>query len=380
MHVLNQPDPILLSYTHSVDMNIELYSIRGFTGSALKEKLEQALASHHMPYTITEIFHVDQFIKAGLASVPAFKIGDKIIQHPHDGDVNETVSMVINYILSENVNSILVAVDFSEESNHAIAYARMMAQQLGYGLTLAHVHQTLYDPISAGALDVQILQDANKRLEDMVETLNLEHAAKGINVHVNASLEVGEAASSLVGLLDHGKFELMIMATKATDNAMRRFFGTVSSEVSRQSHKPVVVVPPKAEVKFPGKMIVGFTEELILNGALEYILNFGAKHNVFFDFVHVTDDRKHFEILKGKLYEKLVLNRNLLCGFNIRALEDDEKKIHEVLFKYAADVRAGMVILVSHHRGFIDNLRHSSVTRKALHHPDIPLMIIHQQA
>ena len=70
-------------------MNIELYSIRGFTGNALKKKLEQVLAAHHMPYTIIEINHVDQFIKAGLASVPAFRIGNKVIQHPHEGDVDE---------------------------------------------------------------------------------------------------------------------------------------------------------------------------------------------------------------------------------------------------------------------------------------------------
>jgi len=359
-------------------MNIELYSVRGFTGSALKTKMEEALASHHMPYTIMEINHVDQFIKAGLASVPAFKIGEKIFQHPHDGDLNETVNMVMHYILSENVNSILVAVDFTEESNHAIAYAKMIAQHLGYGMTLAHVHQTLYDPISGGALDVQFLQDANTRLEEMVSELNLDHAAHGINVHVNAHLEVGEAASSLIELLDHGKYELMIMATKATDNALRRFLGTVSSEVSRLSHKPVVVIPPNAEIRFPGKLVVGFSEELFLDGTLEYILSFGVKHKVIFDFVHVTKDPQNFEVLKGKLYEKLMLRRDLLGGFNIRSLHEDDRKVHEILFAYATDARAGMVILVSHHRGFMENLRHTSVTRKALLHPEIPLMIVHQ--
>ena len=378
MQVLHQPDDILLSFVERGEMNIDLYSIRGFTASALKEKLEQALASHHLSFTITEINHVDQFIKAGLASVPAFKIGDQIIQHPHDGPVDETVSQVIHYLLSENVNSILVAVDFSEESNHAIAYARMMAEKLGYGLTLAHVHQTMYDPISAGALDIEFLHDANKRLEDIVEALNHEHASKAINVHVNAHLEVGEAASSLIGLLDRSKFELMIMATKATDNAMRRFFGTVSSEVSRRSHKPVVVVPPKAEVKFPGKVVVGFTDSLLMDGILESVLAFGSKNNVFFDFVHVTDDRPRFEILKHNLQEKLILYRRLLCGYNILTLDEGDQKIHEALFKYAHDARAGMIILVSHHRTFLDSLRHTSVSRRALQHPNVPVMIVHE--
>ena len=378
MQVLKQPDDILLSFEQRGEMNIELYSIRGFTASALKEKLEQALATNHLAFNVIEINHVDQFIKAGLASVPAFKIGNQVIQHPHDGQVDETVSEVIHYLLSENVNSILVAVDFTEESKHAIAYARMMAQKMGFSLTLAHIHQAMYDPISAGALDIELLHDANKRLEDIVEALNHEHASQEINMHVNAHLEVGETASSLIYLLEHGKFELMVMATKATDNAMRRFFGTISSEVSRQSHKPVVVVPPHAEIKFPGKVVVGFTESLLVDGVLESILSFGSKNNVFFDFVHVTDDRKQFEILKNKLFEKLIRYRSLLCGYNILSIDEGGQKIHEALFKYALGVRAGMVMLVSHHRSFLDNLRHTSVSRKALQHPDLPVMIIHE--
>lgn len=358
-------------------MNIELYSIRGFTGSALKQKLEEALAAHQMPYTLVEINQVDQFIKAGLASVPAFMIGNKVIQHPHDGDVDETVAKVMAFIQGQNVRSILVPLDFTEESKHAVEYARMMARHLGYGLTLAHIHQTLYDPISAGALDIQFLQDTNKRLMDLVDTLNSEHAAKGIHVPVNAHLEVGEASSSLIELLDHGQYELMVMATKATDNAFRRFFGSVSSEVSRRSHKPVIVVPPQAEVRFPDRMIVGFTEELLLEGVLENVLAFGSGQKAIFDFVHVTDDPLHFEALSQQLSEKLSVNRHLLFDFNIKSMQDEEMKIHELLFRYAAEVRAGMVILVSHHRSFLDNMTHSSVTRKALLLPSVPLMVIH---
>src|SRR6187549_2130294 len=101
-------------------MTIELYSVKGFTGSALKQKLQDALSFHHMPYTVVEINHVDQFIKAGLASVPAFKIGSKVIQHPHDGVPDETVKSVVDYIMTEKADSILVPVDFSDESTRAV--------------------------------------------------------------------------------------------------------------------------------------------------------------------------------------------------------------------------------------------------------------------
>lgn len=357
-----------------------MYSVRGFISSALHQRMEQALDTHQLTYNINQINQVDQFIKAGLASVPAFKIGEKIFQHPHDGDIDETVREVIDYLLSEKVNSILVPIDFSEESTIAVSYACMIARHFGFGLTLAHVHQTVYDPISAGALDAQFFLDSNKRLMDMVDSLNAEHRSKGIKVPVSAHLEVGVASSSLIELLDHHQFEMMIMATKATDNTVRRFFGTVSSEVSRNSNKPVVVIPPETEMKFPGKIIVGFTEELLQEGVLEYILSFGRQQNVIFDFIHVTDDEQQFASLKNKLYARLIANRSLLSGFNIKALKEAELKIHEVLFNYASETRAGMLILVSRHRSFVDSLLHSSVAKKALHNPRIPLMIVHKEA
>lgn len=359
-------------------MNIELYSVKGFIGHALKRKLEEALQDHRMPYTINEIHQVDQFIKAGLASVPAIKIEDKVIQHPPDGVIDKTVEEVMEYILGEKINTILVPVDFSEESDHAIEYAIMMAQVLGMGITLAHVHQTLYDPISSGALDVQILEDNQKRLAELVDSINAEHKVKDIYVPVMAHLEVGEASSSLIGLLDHGRFDLMIIGTKASDSIIRRMFGTVSSDVSRHSRKPVLVVPPQAEIKFPGKMVVGFTEELMLDGALEYILTFGAKNNVIFDFIHVLENHDDFKVLKNNLQEKLVVHRDLLSGYNIRSLTDEDHKIHESLFGYAHKSRAGMVILVSHHRNFLEDIQHSSVTRKALLNPTMPVLVIHQ--
>ena len=359
-------------------MNIELYSIRGFTGSALKQKLEKELESHSMHFPVDEINQVDRFIKAGLVAVPAFKIGDKVIQHPQNGDVEETVRHVMDYILSENMNSILVPVDFSDGSRNAVAYARAIASKMGYGITLVHIHQTLYDPISAGALDVQLLKEVNTRLQELADDLNKEATADGLEIHFNAHMEVGETSSSLIELLDHGKFEMMVIATKSTDNAMRRFFGTVSSEVSRRSHKPVIVVPPQAEAKFPGKLVIGFTEELFKEKVLDEIIAFGCKNSAFFDFIHVSNDQHYFEELKDKLYQRLVVKRDLLCGFNIKCLEGEDVKVHEQIARYANEARAGMIVLVTHQRKFLEALRHESVTKKALHHPELPILIIHQ--
>ena len=54
-----------------------------------------------MSFEVHEIHQVDQFIKAGLVSVPAFKIGEKVILHPHDGPLEETIDKVMDFLRGE---------------------------------------------------------------------------------------------------------------------------------------------------------------------------------------------------------------------------------------------------------------------------------------
>ena len=358
-------------------MKIELYSVKGFTASALKQRVEEELRKDHLTCTVDEINHVDQFIKAALVSVPAFKIGNKIIPHTEKATIEETVSKVVQYVRAEHFPSVLVPMDFSEESMYALTYAEMMAEHLGLGLTLVHIHRPIYDPVSAGALDVQFLHGSSEQLEELVQSYNISLEDKGSSLRVTAYLEIGEPSTGLVEFFDKGNYDLMVIGTKAIDTAMRRLFGTVSSSVSRKSRKPVVVVPSHGQLSFPKKIVVGFTEELMLANVLEDILGFGEQSNAFFDFIHVTDDQKEFEALRTKLYDKLVVNRNLSCGFTIRPVFEKTQPVDDILFRYAAESGADMVMFVTHQRTFAENLLQHSVTKRALSHPEVPVMIYH---
>lgn len=359
-------------------LHIAFYSVRGFTGNALLHQLEDSLHVHHLRYTIEVIHNVDEFIKAGLTSVPAVRIGDKVITHPTEDPPDETIQKIMDYILREQANTILVPVDFSPESDRGLAYARMMAQFLGIGITLVHVHQMIYDPVSAGALDVQMVDDSRKRLDQLAADLMAGQEGQAVTYPVLAQVEVGEVATRLIELLDEGRFEMMIMGTKGMDTFVRRLFGSVSETVSRHSMKPVIVVPPDSPMQFPAKIVVGFSEELVLDSELDYLLYFGSLNQVFFDFVHIDDDPSGFPDLKNRLFERLVRHRDWLCGFNIRSLGRQGRRIDEVLFQYAQEVHAQLVVMITQSRSLMDRIRHTSSTRQALQHPAVPVMIMHQ--
>ncbi len=82
-------------------MNIEVYSVKGFSGNLLKIKLEEALEKNKLSGEVSLFNNVDQFIEAGLSSVPALKIGNKIIVHPADHDIDAMIREAMDFIKEE---------------------------------------------------------------------------------------------------------------------------------------------------------------------------------------------------------------------------------------------------------------------------------------
>lgn len=358
-------------------MNIEVFSVKGFSGNLLKNMLEEALLKNKLSYPVSLINSVDRFIEAGLSSVPAVKIGHKIIQNSTDNAMEEMIREAVEFLKRNEEHDILVPVDFSPESLHGLQYAKMMAEHLGLGINIVHVHYPIYDPVTSVSLDEHVMKQSEQQVEDLAAELRKEDEKSNNPVRIKASLEIGGIDVSLIDILENTKHDLMIMGTKGTDTGIRRYFGTVTSTVSRHGTKPVIVVPPQAKIEFPGKIVIGFSEELIIDKTLETLLKFGVKNNVFFDFLHINEDEKEFKKLKDKLYENLMSNKELLVGFNISSIPPGQKRIAEVLSEYADNVKAGMIVLVTKHRSFIENLTHKSVTKNALLHAIRPLMVIH---
>ena len=50
-----------------------------------------------------------------------------------------------------------------------------------------------------------------------------------------------------------------------------------------------------------------------------------------------------------------------------------------MLIGHAQEVHADLILLLTKHRSFVENLRHKSVTKKAILYSKIPLMILHPE-
>jgi len=358
-------------------MQIEIYSIKGFTGSALRDKLEHALLEHQIESEINEINSVAQFVRAGIHSVPAIRVGDRIFLHSPHAIIDETIGQVMDFIVNGSPPSILVPIDFSEESLHAVQYAAMMAESLQLGLTLTHIHLPIYDPVSGGACDVLLQKENTSQLHDLADQIRQDFRKREIDLTVDIHLESGDPTSNLIQLSSSEQYKLIIMATKGKDTAFRRLFSTITANVGRHSHKPVMIIPPQSEMEFPTRWLIGFDQAFLDKGALHRLSEFQSEQVKSMLFTHVSNPRKPIdEKLLQQFREEISQVQDKKTKMQCEIINPLGQPVDELLLRKAKSEYADLLVLFSQQRSFIESLQHSSVIRKVIQQPPLPVLII----
>jgi len=357
-------------------MQIEIYSIRGFTGSALRDSLEHALLDHHIESDITEINSVEQFVRASIHSVPAIRVGDRIFLHSPHAKIEETVSQVVDFLVNGSPPSILVPIDFSTESLHALQYATMMAESLQLGMTLTHIHLPIYDPVSGGACDVLVQKENTSQLHDLADQIRHDFRERNINLSVDVHLESGDPTTNLIQLSSSEQYMLIIMATKGKDNAFRRLFSTITAKVGRNSHKPVMIIPPQSEIIFPARWLIGFDQAFLEKGKLDEIHGFYRKEVTSMVYTHITNSRRPIDENLLKDFRQQITNfPDKQCEIKCEIVNPMGEPLDEVILQKAKAEHADLIVLFSQQRSFIESLQHSSLIRRVIQQPPLPVLI-----
>lgn len=152
---------------------------------------------------------------------------------------------VIQNQVGLQLERIVVATDFSPESEVVIDYARALAKHYSSRLTVTHVVDLSAAPLSAAARSVghPINEIRNKSAENMERMLcSLDKAG------IRASGEVVEAyipAEAIVELADQIHADMIVMGTHARHALPKLFLGSCAEGVIHHAKCPVVTLGPK---------------------------------------------------------------------------------------------------------------------------------------
>ncbi len=141
------------------------------------------------------------------------------------------------------IKSIIVPVDFFENTDKLVDYAAYIAGALSARLNFIHVVNLISgDLIMGGALSVEFLsgfeKDMQQRMEELVESI--QDRCPG----AMGSVVSGEAVQKIVEYAKTNNGDLIIISTHGTKGLESILLGSVAKRVVKHASCPVLVMNP----------------------------------------------------------------------------------------------------------------------------------------
>ena len=149
------------------------------------------------------------------------------------------------------IKKILCPLDFSENSEHALLYARAFAQAHGAELLLLHV---LEMPLSYLAPEVVLPPDlVDRQKESCTQNLTaITEAVRHDLPHTDWLLEEGNPFPRIIEVARQHAVDLIVMGTHGRTGLAHALVGSVAEKVVRKAPCPVLTVKhPEHEFVMP---------------------------------------------------------------------------------------------------------------------------------
>lgn len=148
------------------------------------------------------------------------------------------------------LKKILIAIDESPFSEHAMAYGHQFAAKMGAKVALVHVNEFPMMPTYVGNM---VVGEAPTVIPEMLSAQ--EEASKalfkrikkewGDDVPLETFTRMGDVRDEILNQAEEWKADLLILGTHGRTGFDHFISGSVAESVARKSHCPVLIIPNK---------------------------------------------------------------------------------------------------------------------------------------
>lgn len=154
---------------------------------------------------------------------------------------------------------LVIATDFSDNSQAAVRWGAFLARQLGSKATMVHVVD-----LAAGdnawrilvetpeEIERSAVMESSERLRDFVD-----EAIGDVSEDVDFEVELGNPTDEILSFARTFDDPIIVVGTRGKSRFQEFFLGNTARRLVRQSESPAILVPPGAEVSTPRDLVVG---------------------------------------------------------------------------------------------------------------------------
>lgn len=273
------------------------------------------------------------------------------------------------------MKTILFPTDFSKSAIHASHYAAMLADIYEARIILLNVDYIPMVPANHHSQEAQkaIILSMKKAHEDL--KVFREQFIKDTNINPHRVLEqvvYGYPAEKIIQEAKYLNADMIVMGTKGASNFLDKWLGTNAQKVMKEADCPVWIVPLKAKIKHPKKIMYAadFKEDEML--ATQKIVQLTEPLQAFCKVIHIQDA---FEPLGTSMVKEQVETINEEFGEDgIFARNLNRDDIIEGLEVYMETFKPDVLALAVHEKSFLERFFNESVTKHFVHVSQLPLL------
>jgi len=140
------------------------------------------------------------------------------------------------------IGRIVVAVDFSDHSRHALKMAEEFAEKFGAKIELIHVFEMPIPPVAPYEFTMPDNFMAEARDSVLRELDGLKNEVAGHGIDVEAHLRDAPAYVAINELAAEVDADLIVMGTRGNTGLKHVLLGSVAERTLRHAHCPVLTV------------------------------------------------------------------------------------------------------------------------------------------
>ncbi len=279
------------------------------------------------------------------------------------------------------MKTILVPVDFSENSKNALDYAVQLANKLTMKLILLHAYQPSFAEAISDSYKILTHKEINGSPKEMKTQLKSWKEAvidSDKKLECNEFFVEGDLGDEINEVIEDNDVDFVIMGTKGATGLKSVFMGSNTAKVIETVLCPVLAIP--SGYKFKEYENIAFATDYHDSDSIsiDFLVDLAKQFDSQLEIVHVANDDikpryeedllEHFmtNIKKSISYKKL--NFHLIEG---------EDNIHKALNEFSIKHKIDLLAISTVDRILHGPLFNRGVAKGLSHHIQVPLLAFH---
>lgn len=273
------------------------------------------------------------------------------------------------------MKTILFPTDFSKSAIHASHYAAMLANIYEARIILLNVDYIPMIPANHHSQEAQksVTVSLKKAQEDLEVFKNQFIEETNMNPHrVLQQVVYGYPADKIVQEANHLNADMIVMGTKGASHFLDKWLGTNAQKVMKNADCPVWIIPQKAKIQHPKKVMYAadFKEDEML--ATQKVVEITEPLDAFCKVIHIHDIFESID--KATANEQVTTINKEFKENNVFARNLNRVDIIEGLEAYMESFKPDVLALAVHEKSFLENFFNESITKHFVHISELPMI------